>query len=160
MKFQDIDSETLPKSSGFLVKIMHRMSTLLARNTAEEFGSITSFNIVEWRVVSGLYAFGTSRQKRLVDFTGGDQAQTSRILASLERNGAVRSTTSDKDARAKIFELTEEGRGAVAAAMPKVAEYFSRIDQALTAQEKATLIDLLNRMLDAANTDGAAKGPE
>jgi hypothetical protein len=44
--------------------------------------------------------------------------------------------------------------------MPKVAEYFSRIDQALTAQEKATLIDLLNRMLDAANTDGAAKGPE
>ena len=69
MKFQDIDSETLPKSSGFLVKIMHRMSTLLARNTAEEFASITRFNIVEWRVVSGLYAFGASRQKRLVDYT-------------------------------------------------------------------------------------------
>jgi len=160
MKFQDIDSETLPKSSGFLVKIIHRMSTLLARNTAGEFASITSFNIVEWRVVSGLYAFGTSRQKRLVDYTGGDQAQTSRILASLERSGVVRSTTSVRDARARIFELTGEGRRAVAAAMPQVAEYFSRIDHALTTEEKATLIDLLNRMLDAANTDRVAKGPE
>lgn len=153
MKFQDIDSETLPKSSGFLVKIIHRMSTLLARNTADEFASITSFNIVEWRVVSGLYAFGSSRQKQLVDYTGGDQARTSRILTSLERRGMVQSTASEEDARAKIFELTEEGQQAVLAAMPQIAAYFSRIDQALTAEEKATLIDLLNRILDAASTD-------
>ena len=157
MKFQDIDSETLPKSSGFLVKIMHRMSTLLARNTAEEFASITRFNIVEWRVVSGLYAFGASRQKRLVDYTGGDQAQTSRILASLQRAEMVRSTTSEKDGRAKIFKLTEEGEQAVADAMPRVAAYFSQIDQALTDEETATLIELLNRMLDAANTDSRAQ---
>ena len=81
MKFNGIDSETLPKSSSFLVKIIHRMSTLLSKKTAAEFAAITAFNIVEWRVVSGLYAFGVSSQKTLVDYTGGDQAQTSRILA-------------------------------------------------------------------------------
>ena len=153
MKFHDIDSESLPKSSSFTVKMIHRMSTLLARNTAAEFASITSFNIVEWRVVSGLYAFGISRQKALVDYTGGDQAQTSRILADLERKGLVRSVTCGDDRRVKNFELTEKGNLEVAAAMPSIARYFQRIDEALSAEEKETLINLLERTLDAATPE-------
>ena len=150
MKFQNIDSETLPKSSSFLVKIIHRMSTLLARNTTAEFASVTTFNIVEWRVVSGLYAFGTSRQKELVDFTFSDQAQTSRVLADLERIGMVRSLPNDEDRRVKNFELTEAGRSEVAHAMPSIAHFFNQNDEALSEDEKATLIALLSRILDSA----------
>jgi len=152
MKFQNIDSETLPRSSSFLVKVLHRMSTLLARKTTEEFAKVTDFNIVEWRVVSGLYAFGISTQKTLVDYTGGDQAQTSRVLAGLERQGIVRSQSNSKDKRARDFELTETGRISVEAAMPAIAAFFRQIDEALTEEEKDALMSLLNRVLSA--TDG------
>lgn len=150
MKFRDIDSETLPKSSSFIVKMLHRMSTLLARSTSAEFASITAFNIVEWRVVSGLYAFGKSRQKTLVDYTGGDQAQTSRILADLERKEMVRSVINSQDRRVKDFELTEQGAQEVAKAVPAIARYFQTIDDALSSEEKAALIAVFDRILEAA----------
>lgn len=156
MKFNGIDSETLPKSSSFLVKIIHRMSTLLSKKTAAEFAAITAFNIVEWRVVSGLYAFGVSSQKTLIDYTGGDQAQTSRILADLVQRGLVRSITNGTDRRVKNFELTDTGQRDVAAAMPAIAQYFERIEDALTAEEKATLIALFDRLLQAAAADRPA----
>jgi DNA-binding MarR family transcriptional regulator len=153
MRFQDIDSDTLPESSSFLVKAIHRMSTLLARQTTEKFSSITDFDIVEWRVVSGLFAYRTATQKALVEYSGGDQAQTSRILARLEIKGMVQSTTSGEDKRARIFELTEAGNNAVEAAMPDVASYFKRVDDTLTRAEKATFIALLSRLLAAADAN-------
>ena len=153
MIFHTIDSATLPQGSSFLVKVIHRMGTLLAKQTGTELASITDFNVVEWRVVSGLHAFGRSTQKALVDYTGGDQAQTSRVLASLEKKGMVRSEAGGADRRARNFELTEIGLKSVEAAMPDIAEYFRRIDQTLTADEKATFIALLNRLLAAAESD-------
>lgn len=152
MRFDDIDSETLPQGSSFLVKAVHRMSMLLVRQTAAELAATTQFNVVEWRVVSGLHAFGTSTQKALVGYTGGDQAQTSRILAGLERKKMVRSETSNGDRRAREFKLTEAGMAAVEAAMPRIAQYFQRIDMALTTGEKATFISLLDRVLAAGNS--------
>ncbi len=150
MKFRNINSETVPRSASFLVKIVHRMSTLLIRSVTAEFASTTRFNIPEWRVASLLYAFGTSRQKELVDRSFADQAQTSRGLADLERTGIVRSLPSGADRRVKNFELTEEGRREVEAAMPAIVSYFSQIDQSLSDEEKATLIALLDRVLEAA----------
>ena len=150
MKFRNIDSETVPRSASFLVKIVHRMSTLLIRSVTAEFASTTRFNIPEWRVASLLYAFGPSRQKELVDRSFADQAQTSRGLADLERTGIVRSLPSGADRRVKNFELTEEGRREVEAAMPAIVSYFSQIDQSLSDEEKATLIALLDRVLEAA----------
>ena len=152
MKFQNIDSETVPQSASFLVKIVHRMSMLLMRNVTAEFASASRFNIPEWRVASLLYAFGTSRQKDLDDRSFADQAQTSRGLADLERTGMVRSLPSGEDRRVKNFELTEEGRREVEAAMPAIVSYFSQIDQALNDEEKATLISLLDRVLAAAQS--------
>ena len=152
MKFQNIDSETVPGSASFLVKIVHRMSMLLMRNVTAEFASASRFNIPEWRVASLLYAFGTSRQKELVDRSFADQAQTSRGLADLERTGMVRSFPSGEDRRVKNFELTEEGRREVEAAMPAIVSYFSQIDQALNDEEKATLISLLDQVLAAAQS--------
>ena len=152
MKFQNIDSETVPQTASFLVKIVHRMSMLLIRNVTAEIASASRFNIPEWRVASLLYVFGTSRQKELVDRSFADQAQTSRGLADLERTGMVRSLQSGQDGRVKNFELTEEGRREVEAAMPTIVSYFSRIDQSLNDEEKATLVNLLDRMLEAARS--------
>ena len=153
MKFRNIDSETVPRSASFLVKVVHRMSSLLTRNVTTEFAATTRFNIPEWRVASLLYAFGTSRQKELVDRSFADQAQTSRGLADLERTGMVRSIPSVEDRRVKNFELTEEGRREVEAAMPTIVSYFSQIDQSLSDEEKATLLSLLDRVLEAAESN-------
>lgn len=126
------------------------MSTLLAKKTTIEFSSVTDFNIVEWRVVSGVFAHGIATQKTLVEYTGGDQAQTSRILSELQRKGIVRSESKGEDRRARNFELTDIGVQSVHAALPTIASYFTRIDEALTAEEKAAFLATLNKLLDAA----------
>ncbi|MGH1465955.1 MAG: MarR family winged helix-turn-helix transcriptional regulator [Cognatishimia sp.] len=151
MKFQNIDSTTLPQSSSFLVKVLHRMSTLLAKSATIEFAEVTEFNIVEWRVVSGLYALGPSTQRTMVDYTGGDQAQTSRVLSSLVRQGMVRREANGSDGRARDFELTVAGLEAVQIAMPRIAGYFSQIDDALNEAEKELFVSFLDRLLNAAN---------
>ena len=65
----------------------------------------------------------------------------------------VRSLPSGDDRRVKNFELTEEGRHEVEAALPAIVSYFSQIDQSLTEAEKATLIALLDRILDSATSN-------
>ena len=150
MKSLNIDSEALPESSSFMVKVIHRMSTLLTKKTAAEFSSITDFNIVEWRVVSGIYAYKSATQKMLVEYSGGDQAQTSRILSDLRAKGVVRSELNGKDRRARNFELTEMGLQSVQAAFPAIASYFARIEDAVTAAEKESFIAILNKLLEAA----------
>ena len=67
-------------------------------------------------------------------------------------SGRVRSLPSGEDRRVKNFELTEEGRREVEAAMPAIVSYFSHIDQALNDEEKATLISLLDQVLAAAQS--------
>ena len=64
----------------------------------------------------------------------------------------VRSLPSGEDRRVKNFELTEEGRREVEAAMPAIVSYFSRIDQSLNDEEKATLVNLLDRIIEAAQS--------
>jgi DNA-binding MarR family transcriptional regulator len=151
LKFQNIDSEFLPTSSSFIVKVIHRTSTLLTKNTAIKFSSITDLNVVEWRVVSGIHFFGTATQKMLVEYTGGDQAQTSRILATLKRKGIVDSQYNGEDRRARNFKLTKVGQQAVTAALPSIANYFSHIDAALTPEEKHVFVSTLNKLLAAAS---------
>lgn len=150
MKFRDIDRDTLPDGSSFLVKAIHRTATILARRTGRELSKVTAFNVIEWRVASGLHAFGKASQRDLVEYTGGDQAQTSRILSSFVERGLVHSEKSGIDKRARNFELTEEGVMAVENALPIIARFFSRIDAELDENEQATLIGLLNRVLNAA----------
>ena len=149
MQFENIDSELF--GEGFiLVRVLHQTNAQAARKTSLMLSSISSFNIGEWRIVSGLYTLGICTQKVLVDVTGDDQGQISRSLVQLKKKGLVRSEKSQKDRRAINFELTKKGLQLVEAAQPEMGRYFGRISNALTDQEKATFIALASRLIEAA----------
>ena len=100
MKFHNIDRNKIPDGASFVVKAVHRMGSLLAKRTNEELDRNSTFNLAEWRIASGLYAFGKTSQKALVEYTGSEQAHTSRVLAGLEQRGLARSEQSREDKRA------------------------------------------------------------
>jgi len=149
VKFDDFDSEATPIGSSFVVKSIHRMATMLTRSTVAELAGTGRFNLPEWRVVVWLNALGTSSQRRLVDLTGGEQAQISRVLSDLERRGLVQSGQSAQDKRARVFSLTAQGADSFADVCPDVSQLYGRIDSVLSEAELAQFISMLNRLADA-----------
>ena len=153
MKFHNIDRSKIPEGASFVVKAIHRMGSLLAKRTNEELHCRQDFNLAEWRIASGLYAFGKTSQKTLVEYTGSEQAHTSRVLAGLEQRGLARSEQSREDRRARKFELSDEGKAAYEDALPSMSKFFRKIDQSLSEDELKTFIDILDRLLIAAEVD-------
>lgn len=153
MKFHNIDRSKIPEGASFVVKAIHRMGSLLAKRTNEELISRKDFNLAEWRIASGLYAFGKSSQKTLVEYTGGEQAHTSRVLAGLEHRGLARSEQSRADRRAREFEMTDAGKAAYEDALPSMSKFFRGIDESLSEEELKMFINILERLLVAAEGD-------
>lgn len=153
MKFHNIDRSKIPEGASFVVKAIHRMGSLLAKRTNEELAHGKDFNLAEWRIASGLYAFGKSSQKTLVEYTGSEQAHTSRVLAGLEHRGLARSEQSREDKRAREFEMTDAGKAAFEGALPNMSKFFGGIDQSLSNDELTMFIDILERLLVAADGD-------
>ena len=150
MKFHNIDRNKIPDGASFVVKAVHRMGSLLAKRTNEELDRNSTFNLAEWRIASGLYAFGKTSQKALVEYTGSEQAHTSRVLAGLEQRGLARSEQSREDKRAREFEMTVAGKVAYEDALPSMSKFFTEIDQSLSEGELELFINMLDRLMTAA----------
>ena len=149
MQFQETDMDLFPSSCSVLVRLLRRASGEVVRKHALQLAEISSFNITEWRVVSGLYICGMSTQKALVDWSGDDQALVSRCLWQLKEKDLVRSEVSRKDRRAVNFELTRLGYKLVEDAYPDMLKYAKRIDDSLNEEEKTIFITLINRIIKA-----------
>nr|WP_229851335.1 MarR family transcriptional regulator [Streptomyces roseolus] len=74
-------------------------------------------------------------------------------LDALERRGLVRRTPSTTDRRRVVVELTEEGRTVWVGAMGVLGHEEERLLGVLDPAERATLNDLLRRVMLAAEAD-------
>jgi DNA-binding MarR family transcriptional regulator len=76
-----------------------------------------------------------------------DSGSLTRIVDQLERRGLLRRTRDKKDRRIVTLALTQQGRAAVNALVPKVVEHSNLGLEGFTAQETKTLIALLTRLI-------------
>ena len=75
-----------------------------------------------------------------------DRATTMAIVHALEKRGLLARAPSPGDRRRIAFRLTEEGLEALAAARSAIAEHEAWLTARFTADERATLEDLLARI--------------
>ena len=82
-----------------------------------------------------------------------DAATSGSVISRLEAKGWIRREASPQDRRRKLLWLTTQGKKAVMAMAPQVAEVQSLILQPLTAPEQQQFLDLLAKLVNAQSGD-------
>jgi DNA-binding MarR family transcriptional regulator len=85
-----------------------------------------------------------------------DAGSLTRLIDQLEKRGFVTRTRSEKDRRVVTLTLTPRGRGVVGALAPRVMNLWNGLLSGFTHQEVDTLINLLTRLVLAA--EGRPRG--
>lgn len=76
-----------------------------------------------------------------------DKSQMSRVIQSLENKGVVERRPSPSDGRVSEVFLTEKGKAVVAALTDALTEAIDQVMAPITEAEKATLKDIMRRVV-------------
>jgi DNA-binding MarR family transcriptional regulator len=85
-------------------------------------------------------------QTRLGNALGIDRSTLVAVIDRLEARGLLKRTPSPRDRRSHALVLTRAGRSYIDGMMPRLLDHERRIAMRLTQKERATLIDLLQRV--------------
>jgi DNA-binding MarR family transcriptional regulator len=131
----------MPKDQQGLRVIQHLGQTYRAMMAA--FDAQVGHALPRWRILLALHENGTSSQKFLAERCMLDPASLTRQLQAMEALEWVSRQTDTQDNRLTNVMLTPRGKGVVAAALPRRAEFF---DHALKGLNGAQ-IDALGEIL-------------
>lgn len=108
-----------------------------------------SLNNFEFGTLGALHREPGLDQVSLAERIGVDRTNIGLILDGLEQRGFVERTVNPADRRARVMRVTPEGAAAHARQAPKTALVREKIFAPLTAQERETFYDLLERIIAA-----------
>ncbi|MFD1711974.1 MarR family transcriptional regulator [Ottowia sp. GY511] len=138
-----------------------RAGRLVMRMCEADFGVTRR----EWRLMSYLARHDGVLPSELADYAALDRARTSRAVSSLVDKHLVRRQPRPHNRREVVLTLTETGRDLHDRLLPRVAAINGQLMSALSAQEAATLAELLQRLKNQADNmasealGAAAHGP-
>ena len=126
--------------------LLGAVSNLIAAGGSRLYRQAFNLGLGEGRL---LYVLGYERDltaARASQIMGIDKGATSRALAVLERRGLVTVTVDSADARQRVIELTAAGRQLRDRLMTVLLEREKRLTAVFSAEEVATLSNLLQRL--------------
>ena len=88
------------------------------------------------------------RQKELAEKAGITASSTSEVVSRLEDDGYLIRTIDESDRRATVLKLTEMGAVRAEEIRNEREEFLDEFFSKLTEEEKQTLSDLLDKLLD------------
>jgi MarR family transcriptional regulator, lower aerobic nicotinate degradation pathway regulator len=101
----------------------------------------------EFALLARLAEHGPSSQRVLGERLGKDPADMVRLLDAAEANGVVRRDLDTADRRRRVVSLTPEGDAALMAAMETAHRVQDELLAPLSAAERLTLHEYLERLL-------------
>jgi DNA-binding MarR family transcriptional regulator len=148
------ESTAPAESIGYLLRRAHKLSVALAEDAF--VGGELSF--IQWLALMLL-------REDVVDTCGGlarcldhDSGATTRMLDQLEARGLIARQRSAVDRRVVHLVLTEAGRAATEALMPRIAGMWHNVLAGFDAGEVTLLTGLLQRLVVRLEAQGAARG--
>ncbi len=135
---------------GFFIRRLHQIHVAMFLQECDEF-DITP---VQYAVISVLYDGVPLDQKTLATKIGADRNTTADVIRRLNRRGLVSHTININDRRAKLAQITEEGKRVVEGVYPLMWRAQERFIDPLTPEEADQLQYLLKKMLLANNDAG------
>jgi DNA-binding MarR family transcriptional regulator len=123
------------------------VSDLIAREYRARFG----LKIPEWRIMAVVGQAGAISQREIVTITLMDKVTVSRATAALAERGLLKRQPSTADGRSHQLAFTTAGADLYATIVPTALAMEARASAVLSADDRATLMALLTRLLDHAD---------
>ncbi len=137
-------------------QLLHRALQLALDLYAAEFGpgDITQR---QYAVLAAVADHEGAIQSDLVRITGIDRSTLADMVARMIAKGLLEREKATHDARANAVRLTEQGRGVLEAAQPKMAATDARLLKLVGgARRREAFIDLLTRVTRSGTVEGSS----
>lgn len=134
----------------FLPYRLSILSNRVSRAIAARYAKTFDLGIPEWRVIAVLGRRPGLTAKEVAEATEMDKVAVSRAVARLIDARRVRASADKNDARRQRLSLTAAGEDVHARIAPIALASEQKLLQALDTRERATLDEMLDRLLDAA----------
>ena len=140
--------------SDFLPYLLSITSNAVSDRIADEYRARFGLKIPEWRVMAVLGDAGAATQRELAEATRMDKVAVNRACKVLEERALIARRPNASDGRSHHLELTAAGSAMHGAIMPIALKMEARLFGALSAAERKTFTDLLQRVRKQAATTG------
>ena len=140
--------------SDFLPYLLSITSNAVSDRIADEYRARFGLKIPEWRVMAVLGDAGAATQRELAEATRMDKVAVNRACKVLEERTLIARRPNASDGRSHHLELTAAGGAMHGAIMPIALKMEARLFGALSAAERKTFTDLLQRVRKQAATTG------
>ncbi|GHF66689.1 MarR family winged helix-turn-helix transcriptional regulator [Seohaeicola zhoushanensis] len=134
---------------GHLVRRLNQISTGLFMERMASAG--LTLTPVQFAALNALADRPGIDQATLAGMVAYDRATLGKVVDRLEERGALRRDVSPTDRRARVLELTEAGHALYQSALPHVQAIQPQILTGLNEEERARLIELLEKVTMAGN---------
>lgn len=125
---------------------LRRLVNTYTKASASVYEREFGLTLNEWRVISLLDFAGQLSMLRLAEQAQFDRGMTSRIVGALIERALVSRGADERDARAAVLRLTDEGRQMVQRVAPVAFERNRQLLSCLTKKELETLDAVLDKM--------------
>jgi DNA-binding MarR family transcriptional regulator len=152
------DDWPLQDRPGFLIRRVHQIHVSLFNEACAEF-RVTP---LQYSLLSALMDRQSADQTTLANLVALDRTTTTGALKRLELRGLIRRERSDRDRRAHVSALTDEGRALYAGMEASVRRAHADTVSVLNAEEAAAFIGMMRRITaaheDRRDSDALADG--
>lgn len=142
--------------AAYVPALITFVSNKLSRGASALYRRHFGVGIIEWRILALLAVEPAIPAARICQVIGLDKGPVSRSLALLERRGLVDVRPDEADTRRRPVSLTPAGRALHDRIIQVALERERRLLACLTAEQRATLVEVLNLLHDNL---GAVNGP-
>lgn len=122
------------------------VSNKLSRGASQQFLSVFGVGIGTWRCLMLLAVHGTITAPEVCRVVGMDKASVSRTFRSMQAQGLITLALAPDDGRLRVAQLTKKGRRLHDQLLAVALERERALLSVLRADERATLVRLLQRL--------------
>jgi DNA-binding MarR family transcriptional regulator len=144
---------TMKNSVGYLM----RMTVNRVLPQMEALFQDEELTFSQWTTLVALHDGRITNSSDLAHNICHDAGSLTRLIDQLEKRGFVTRTRSETDRRVVTLTLTPRGRDVVEALAPRVMHFWNGLLAGFTHQEVDMLINLLTRLVVAAEPRGTSK---
>lgn len=147
------DTLTLDRFLPYRLAVLaNTVSKGIARLYADRFG----ITIPEWRILAILGGFGPATASEIQGRSAMDKVQVSRAIARLTEAEMIRRTVDPDDRRRQTIAMTSEGERVYREIVPLARAREAALLEGFSAEERAMLDRLLERLQDRATAADSA----
>ncbi|MEO8560003.1 MAG: MarR family transcriptional regulator [Rhodospirillales bacterium] len=134
----------------FLPYRLSIVAQTVSRALSKQYGKRFGLNVPQWRVMAVLGRFAPLSASQVCERTVMDKVAVSRAVTALLQRGLIERTTDSTDRRRLALRLSKPGGALHRQIVPLALDYERQLLAGLSAQERATLSAVFDKLLRSA----------